>query len=93
MLHEQLTQLFIGAALMNEAMAAQNAESIGINDERGFSKGVEENAVGGLRPDSLDAKESRPQARQVGGGQLPMECSKWLPRKSRKFFRRLALRL
>ena len=49
MRHEQLSQLFVGAALINETMAAQNPESIGINDECGFCQGVEQNTIGGLR--------------------------------------------
>ena len=70
MLHKQLLQLFIGARLPGQVMAAQDPEGVGVHHKGGQVKGVKEDAVRGLRPDALDGQESGSQPWQVCGGHL-----------------------
>ena len=65
---EESTHMRVGRLVADQAVSPQDALGVSVHDKRRSMAGVEENGVGRLRPDAVDAQQTLP-----GGPELPVE--------------------
>jgi len=54
---ENMLYLLVRRALADETVATEYPASIGVNDESRLVEGIEQDGIGGLRPDAIDAEK------------------------------------